>query len=422
MNRKRLAIISSRDDLCGNAAYSEALRKNLSLYYHVEILNLDVDLLRNGTKKNVEQFMQDILLKIKNFDFVNIQFEAGLFGCLPKDIISRFYRIAQSAHKLTVTLHRVDLPDRLFSQIILANLFHGRFFAAFRALTDNYKKYRMGKMTVRIIELCIRLMAPIIVHTIKDRKRIEFLSDGKALVFDHPLCYLNQHEKSHYAQQINKENFLTRYGLPSDCVTLGVFGFISAYKGIDTVIKAVKFLPKNYHVLIFGGQHPMDIVSQPHGNAHLLSYVDTVATVPSRRLRSRNNILKNRVHFLGSIYEHDQFVRQMAHCDVIILPYHEVGQGGSGIVALALDLGKNIICSQTRAFLELKKYAEDAIVLCSIGNYLELSEKIKNSQTDHEAIRVYQNKFSGETNAIFYSRLIEGKFDLLVKDNSGSAS
>ena len=47
--------------------------------------------------------------------------------------------------------------------------------------------------------------------------------------------------------------------LPADAVLIGVFGFINEYKGIGTAIQALQHLPKNHHLLIFGGVHPQEI-------------------------------------------------------------------------------------------------------------------------------------------------------------------
>ena len=43
---------------------------------------------------------------------------------------------------------------------------------------------------------------------------------------------------------------------------VGVFGFLGRYKGFDTVVRALHHLPKEYHLLIFGGIHPNEI--KPH--------------------------------------------------------------------------------------------------------------------------------------------------------------
>ena len=50
--------------------------------------------------------------------------------------------------------------------------------------------------------------------------------------------------------------------LPADAVLIGVFGFLNEYKGIGTAIQALQHLPKNHHLLIFGGVHPQEIAAR----------------------------------------------------------------------------------------------------------------------------------------------------------------
>ena len=80
-------------------------------------------------------------------------------------------------------------------------------------------------------------------------------------------------------------------------------------------------------------------------------------------------------------------------------------------MGLALDLKANIICSQTLAFLELIKYAGTAVRTFSIGNHLELAEKIKiaikNGIPSAKAQQDYNQKYNLDSNAQFYADLFE---------------
>ena len=51
---KKLAIVSSYDELCGNATYAEALRQGFSEYCEVKVFPLPVKLLNEDNKSSTE--------------------------------------------------------------------------------------------------------------------------------------------------------------------------------------------------------------------------------------------------------------------------------------------------------------------------------------------------------------------------------
>ena len=50
--------------------------------------------------------------------------------------------------------------------------------------------------------------------------------------------------------------------VPKESKLIGVFGFLGRYKGFDTAVRALHHLPKDYHLVIFGGVHPNEIKPQ----------------------------------------------------------------------------------------------------------------------------------------------------------------
>jgi hypothetical protein len=72
----------------------------------------------------------------------------------------------------------------------------------------------------------------------------------------------------------------------------------------------------------------------------------------------------------------DDFLAGMAVCDAVVFPYLEVGQSASGPISQALELGRRIIASRTRTFLEFAAYHPGAIEFFDIGNHLELAARI----------------------------------------------
>jgi len=206
------------------------------------------------------------------------------------------------------------------------------------------------------------------------------------------------------AQQIrrtaSRQQFPMLDPVPSDGKLIGVFGFLGRYKGFDTVVRALHHLPKDYHLLIFGGVHPNEIkLHQPIdpvvSSLFEAGYVDTsvaeriqasagagppavsVAMDASMRdlLIEHPKDLSGRIHFLGPQSDTD-FLSGMAICDAVVFPYFEVGQSSSGPISQALELGCRIIASRTHTFLQFAHYHQNMIEFFDIGNHLELAGRL----------------------------------------------
>lgn len=188
--------------------------------------------------------------------------------------------------------------------------------------------------------------------------------------------------------------------VPKDSKLIGVFGFLGRYKGFDTVVRALHHLPKNFHLLIFGGVHPNEIkLHQPIdpvvSSLYDAGYVDTsvaerarassaasapavsVAVDGSMRdlLTEHPKDLSDRIHFLGAQSD-DTFLSGMAICDAVVFPYIEVGQSSSGPISQALELGCRVIASRTHTFMQFAHYHQNMVEFFDIGNHLELAGRI----------------------------------------------
>jgi glycosyltransferase involved in cell wall biosynthesis len=213
--------------------------------------------------------------------------------------------------------------------------------------------------------------------------------------------------------------------IPAECKLIGVFGFLGRYKGFDTVVRALHHLPKDYHLLIFGGVHPNEIkLHQPIdpvvSSLFEAGYVDTsvaeriradagvsppavsVAVDGSMRdlLIEHPKDLSDRIHFLGPQSDAD-FLSGMAVCDSVVFPYLEVGQSSSGPISQALELGCRIIASRTHTFLQFARYHQNMIEFFDIGNHLELAGHLRARPQYEPGTRVPQ--FNVETNRAVYT-------------------
>ncbi len=401
--RRRLALVSTYSDLCGIAAYSRSLETQLADAFEVTVFDLNQFLLR-ATHARVRRFadrhIQEICREIREFDAVNLQLEHGTLGRACRDIFRRFTWIARAAPQLSVTFHTVFEAEefdlrRFFGQILSLN------FGKAISLRSEYNRAHLLSAGIATHLRRAQRLKPVavIVHTRRELWHMRYVH-GLRNVYDHPLSFLSEDQADEVRRSASRDKFPLLDRVPSDAKLVGIFGFFGRYKGFDTVIRALHHLPKNYHLLIFGGVHPNEIkrhqpIDPVVSSLFEAGYVDTniadrmrsgagrgaptvsVAVDSSMRdlLVGHPKDLSQRIHFLGATSD-AEFLSGMAVCDTVVFPYLEVGQSSSGPISQALELGCRVIASRTHTFLQFGRYHPDAIEYFDIGNHLELAARI----------------------------------------------
>ncbi len=397
MSKEKLAIISSYNDLCGNASYTTALADGLSFNYDVTVIPLNVELLRKGKAKNAWAHVQKICSQLKAFDCVNIQFEAGLFGITTSSIKKHFFAIAKASKRLVLTMHRFHDIKPYPGILFLGKTFLDCWFNAFlREWQQTYDHNRWAYLYRSVVKFCKSRKIPIIVHTPRDRILIQEIFNYSQ-VFDHPLSFYDQAYLRSVSETYSKVDFCRDFSLDPNCNYIGIFGFINRYKGHRTAIEALQYLPDNYQLLIFGAQHPHTIKISETINEYIASLLKLIDKMD----------LSHRVKFYR-LSSDDQFLKALMSCDFNILPYLEVNQGGSAIAALSLETHSNSIFSQNCAFFELAKYAPNAFKMFSIGNYLELANAILTYRKSEFSadLDAYNKKYNISTSCRLHQKLL----------------
>lgn len=380
-----MAIISSYSESCGNAAFTKILHDSIE-YFHknidVEVIELDLKLLQSidrATRKQADQHINEIFYKIKKFDLVNIQMEAGLYGTLPQDIVKRFRKIVSANPLTSVTLHspRLIRTTQSTSRSGIKKLLQLNIIGGLKdILNDKYSNIHF-EINKKIIKASIRYQVDIIVHTERAKKQIrDFFSYQKTTV--HPLKIVPEG----YVQSTKKlADIKEQLGLEKDDIIIGMFGYINSYKGHIDAIKALKLMPKNHKLLIFGRQHPQTIKSDGHTDGYLNLLIETILNhdKPNEKRKEKNKTIKlsERIFFIGELADKD-FLDVASSVDVAWLPYYENGQDGSGIASICFDLCPRVLCSTSFAFDELFKLIKyNNIMRFDIGNILEMVIKTK---------------------------------------------
>ncbi|PHS02964.1 MAG: hypothetical protein COA78_19550 [Blastopirellula sp.] len=412
-----LAIISAYECLCGIADYTYFLVQSLSKFADVTIYELDTEVFQQGGRSSREDAINQLAVmcdEIKQFDAVNIQFEPGTLGYNSRVAFKRYQQIVDAAPAVSVTFHTF-LNHVKESRGFWKELSHLHLFRAFLGRSHSRsKKFITGKPVSYLKQAGNEKQASFIVHTQRESKRLaRQYGVRKECVFDHPLSYLN----NEMIADLKPSRMLKSLRLPKDTILLGVFGFISEYKGTDLAVEMIQELPSNYHLLIAGSIHPAESRSlMANMHPYLRTIVDKIlaASKQSNDKQDQNTELdklvllvdklkqnraglegqspgseeikktkklklKDRVHFLGS-QDRDEFLAIMNECDAAILPYRDVGQTSSGPISMAVDLSKRIIASRTSAFCEFSKYHPIRLELFDQNNYLELSQRAMSPQ------------------------------------------
>jgi glycosyltransferase involved in cell wall biosynthesis len=398
--RERLAIVSTRNKLCGIAGYTKALERQLADLFDVTVFDLDQYLLR-GRHPRVrtlgDRHIKEICREIAGFDVVSLQVEFGTLGDVTRDIERRFRWLVAAAPRLSVTFHSLNRPP-IFPMIdFLRSITTFNWSTAIDIKTSFARGKRLSVRTTKIIRRAQRRKPlSVIVHNRRDGSDARYLH-GFRRVFDHPLSYLAPNEADDVVSHATRRKFAQLDPLPNDVKLIGVFGFLSDYKGFEVAIKALHHLPEDYHLLIFGGVHPSSIptraaihpyvaslLEDAHVDATLYDHMHGAPTIGLNLDIERHladlfgkhpRDLSSRVHFMGALEDAD-FLTGMAICDVVVLPYLEVGQSASGPISQAIELGCRVIASRTHTFLEFARYHPETVEFFDIGNHLELAERI----------------------------------------------
>lgn len=396
--KPRLAIVSTYDDLCGIAGYTRALTKQLEPHFDIEVFDLEQFFMRSTdirVRRLADGMIKEFCDRANNFDFVNIQLEHGTLGKNISDIVRRFSMIARSAPALSVTFHTI-LPQETFNTDLFGRHLRRLRIGAASGVVLNYiaSKYLNGRIYGVLQRLQLKKPVNVIVHTRRDMRLMKYVNSFKS-VFDHPLAFIGPDTAESLRREAKLRPLHGLGELPPGSTIIGVFGFLSEYKGVDTVIRALHLLPSNYHLLIFGGLHPNEIKKgvelHPYVE-HLLetANVGTTALDAAGKKQiifqldsaSANLLIEHpknigqRIHFLGPQTD-EGFAAGMAVCDHVVLPYREVGQSSSGVLSIAVEMGSRVIAARNHAFIQFCRYHPDRIELFEVGNFLELAEKIR---------------------------------------------
>lgn len=121
-------------------------------------------------------------------------------------------------------------------------------------------------------------------------------------------------------------------------------GFVSAYKGHEFAVAALKHLPSSYRLVIAGGVHPRDRGGIGHWNK-VLAEIDESG-------------VQSRVLITGFLEDAKQQYEILSQADCFFLPYKEVGQSGSAVLGDVLAHMKPVVTSEATVMFAYRSQAD----------------------------------------------------------------
>jgi glycosyltransferase involved in cell wall biosynthesis len=428
---KRLALVSSYAEECGAAFYSSRLKRHLeSAGFTVDVKRLPISLLRvsfpAAVRRKGDAEIKRIAAELPEYDAVLLQFEPGLYGTLPSASYRRVRHLLAAAKKAIVTVHGFD--RNVANESFMSLLYAGRYGAAIdrlftqpeRAAVESFWKYVARAAHITVLTFCRADQA--LLQRFHDIRRIA----------NFPITYFDQAEVAAIKAATDREQLLRQFGLDPRRKYFAVCGFLNAYKGHLTAIKALEYLPSDWDLAIVGGEHPHGIEAnrqigpyvrqllafllegeqkgRDSAGAGLLTNSD-VGEVLTRADLDRidikqdlfqksefkhflpQSVLRDRVKFLGQVTD-EMMPRFYAGLDYIVHPYIRTreGQSGSGPATMALEFGTRSLFSNAPVFREMNLYFADAMHFFNIGNFVELADSLVRFENFEKDLRTNRER------------------------------
>jgi glycosyltransferase involved in cell wall biosynthesis len=363
----RLAIVGSESAFCGIASYIRHITKYLEPCFDLIDVRLQQRSMSDRTPAGRRVAFDEVASAaalLRQADWVNLHLEPGTLGTMPGDIVDRFKTLVENARRLIVTFHSVGRPEASACLTRFGQLVGGRLGRLL--ISEAYQHLQLNFVWRQLFEVLKRARrrgrVAMIAHTKADAHLLRTF--GFREVYDHPLSYLNNSELDRLkGSAFVRSNMLNG---SSGIVKLGLFGFISPYKGILAAVEALRYLPSNFRLIIQGSIHPMVGLDHQECDDYLRKILQRIEQAQ----------LIDRIDFRESP-DDNGFLEAMQAVDIVLCPYMEMRQSASGPAKMAIELEKPLVCTRTESFLELAGYYPNRIRLIDIGNYVQLAQTVQ---------------------------------------------
>lgn len=345
----RILHFSPHNENDGIARYQEQYLKAMQPLGEVENAFFEVGPFQFRSLPAAEQqkVLAQLAAELQNYDILHIQHEFGLFGHgdFPKIVAAA----KGAGKKVVVSMHLS--PVAAIKPAKLGGL-------GPRSLVHylRQRRYRNKMIAWHITPLSQADMVLVHDNTTGQALQQYGVDVSRIQVLPHPVYDFPEPPKSTLiAEKLNRQ--------AGDVIYCTV-GMMHRYKGIFDAVRALKFLPANYKLVIAGGVHPLseDI---PMYNK-VCDLIDTLG-------------LQSRVYITGFVEDDNEYNALIRECDICVYPYNGVyyAHVSSGAINLALSNDKPVIAYPTATFKELAETSEGAVVLTGTFAYYELARELQ---------------------------------------------
>jgi glycosyltransferase involved in cell wall biosynthesis len=344
----RILHFSSHYEECGVSTYMEAYFDSMA-----DISNIDNQFFgvspyetRPMTYEQLTPILQRLNDELQNYDILHIQHEFGLYWH------DQFKRIVEtgkhSGKKVVVTFHLA--PDIAIKPVTLGGLSPRNIVKYLRKRLHNKRMKAYHTTPLQLVDL-------IIVHTKVAAKNLERfgIDPNKIQIIPHPVYKPTTKKSTEITEQLNRKD-----GDIIFCIS----GFIHKYKGAIAAVRALKYLPDNYKLVLIGGVK---------ADSDQVNYEDIVTTLADTLG------VRDRLYITGYVKDHEQLKALIAECDIATFPYDKVFYAlqSTGSINLAFSSHRPVVAYPTEVIKEIAQEAEGAIVLCETFAYYELARELK---------------------------------------------
>ena len=311
-----IALLTPWNQQCGNAEFAKRLVVGLSRFANVlpiELENLnDHDTI--DTKRKRARYIDDLIERANAApaDLVHIQHEFCFFGRRVRDANGGFRRVMRAIRKPVV--------------LSLHTWARGMSRKPHRSIVKQGAEAMWHRLRNLAIKESLQRADAIILHS-KDTR-------AHCLAV-YPKLKKRLHVLPIPVEPVNADGIAPPFRKRPGERWIVLPGFVSRYKGHRHLLEALKFLPEDHRAVFAGSVHPKDRTGHEYWSG-LLAAIDEMGC-------------HERVIFTGFLGDPAEQSAVLRQADAFVLPYDEVGQSGSAVLADALSHGKPVITSLARS-------------------------------------------------------------------------
>ena len=314
--RLSVALMTPWDQQCGNAEYAKRLAAGLERF--TDVLPFDmrnfIDVERRVSVAEQNAYFNDLIRAVNRSpaDLVHIQHEFCFFA----------KRIGPSNRRFAEVMRRLDKPVVVSLHTWL------------KSMTRRQRNRPASQFCEGVF------------HRLRNRHFVAALERAEAIVLHSkdtlkyfvetfPRLKKRVHVIPIPIESVPHAHVEPAFVKPPRDTWLMVPGFVSRYKGHGHLLATLKHLPESFKMVVAGGVHPKDKTGGDY-------WMDMIQQADAWGLQSR-------VLFTGFLGDPAEQAAVLAQADVFVLPYDEVGQSGSAVLADALSHDRPVLTSRARS-------------------------------------------------------------------------